>query len=435
MPESLDQARRSRNTSARIPPHDLAAEESLLGALLLSAREIGTAKGIVRAQDFYKSQHGTIFQAIVDLYDAGSPADPITVADWLHRIGELERIGGPPTLVALQTGTPAISNAKRYAEIVVEFATLRNVLSFAAELADRAYGLDVVATLEQAKNGLADLILPTGSVDAGPDLDEYLGFEDIFDWVVPGLIEHNDRVILTGGEGKGKSHAFRQIAVQLAAGIRPFTQTALCDPSKVLYVDLENSGAQCRRKLRPLRAMVPEMDAGNLVVKNRPSGVDLLGRADQKWLTEHIEANRPDVLIIGPIYRMHDGDPTEERPARQVSRFLDELRERYGFALLLEAHSPHGTGRRGEQRTLRPFGASLWVRWPEIGIGLAPDDQDPGTYRLSHWRGARDERAWPTRLVRGKPGEWPWMAPVGASTPPNAEDFIGDSPDYVEEDF
>src|SRR4051812_27093583 len=121
MVQSLDDARRQRNTSARIPPHDLAAEESLLGAMLLSANAIGAAAEVrLSAGDFYKPAHGHIYDAVETLYNRGEPADPITVADELHRAGLLEAIGGPPTLVALQTGTPAISNAARYAKIVEE---------------------------------------------------------------------------------------------------------------------------------------------------------------------------------------------------------------------------------------------------------------------------------------------------------------------------
>ena len=68
---------------------------------------------------------------------------------------------------------------------------------------------------------------------------------------------------------------------------------------------------------------------------------------------------------------------------------------------MMEAHQPYAAGGR---RAERPYGASLWSRWPEFGLHLAESGE------LRHWRGARDEREWPGALVRG--GEWPWTAPT-----------------------
>jgi replicative DNA helicase len=154
MVQSLDDARRQRTTGTRTPPHDLAAEESLLGAMLLSPNAIGAAAEVRLAPgDFYKPAHGHIYEAIETLYHRGEPADPVTVSDELHRAGLLEAIGGPPTLVSLQSGTPAISNAGRYAKIVEEFSLLRRLIGVAAEIADLGYSLpdDVSSVVDRAE--------------------------------------------------------------------------------------------------------------------------------------------------------------------------------------------------------------------------------------------------------------------------------------------
>ena len=109
-------------------------------------------------------------------------------------------------------------------------------------------------------------------------------------------------------------------------------------------------------------------------------------------------ANRPDLLIIGPLYKLHTGDPIDEQPAKTVAAFLDQLRAEHDLVVVLEAHSPHAPN--GTKRPTRPYGASLWLRWPEFGIHLAKNGD------LTHWRGPRDERDWPDALKRG--GEWPW---------------------------
>ena len=102
---------------------------------------------------------------------------------------------------------------------------------------------------------------------------------------------------------------------------------------------------------------------------------------------------------------MAAGDPTEETSAKKVTEVLDRIRVETGAALLLEAHSPHATG--GGKRPIRPYGASLWLRWPEFGLSLS------GEGHLLHWRGPRDERDWPAALERG--GEWPWTPVTNAA--------------------
>src|SRR5687767_15249487 len=114
MVQSLEDARRRQASSRpRVPPHNLQAEESLLGAMLLSRDAIVEAVQICGADDFYKPAHGHVFDAVTSLYAQGEPADPVTVADELRRAGLLEAVGGPATLISLQANTPAIGNAPR----------------------------------------------------------------------------------------------------------------------------------------------------------------------------------------------------------------------------------------------------------------------------------------------------------------------------------
>ncbi|RMH78703.1 MAG: replicative DNA helicase, partial [Actinomyces sp.] len=95
----------------RIPPHNLEAEESLLGAMLLSRDAIADALEIVTAEQFYRPAHAHIFEAISALYAEGDAVDPVTVAEVLDRSGVLEQVGGLDALLSLQVNTPATSNA------------------------------------------------------------------------------------------------------------------------------------------------------------------------------------------------------------------------------------------------------------------------------------------------------------------------------------
>ena len=143
--QPLDNARRRERkngtTTGRVPPHNLDAEESLLGAMLLSRDAIAAGVECCSADDFYGPAHGHVFAAICSLYGQGEPADPVTVADELRRAGLLDAIGGPPTLISLQANTPATSNAARYARIIEEHALLRRLIGVAGEIAEMGYSV------------------------------------------------------------------------------------------------------------------------------------------------------------------------------------------------------------------------------------------------------------------------------------------------------
>lgn len=231
------------------------------------------------------------------------------------------------------------------------------------------------------------------------ELDDFLALDvPDYDWLVPDLIERRDRIILTSKEGGGKSTLIRQVAVQCASGIHPFGGEPF-PPLRVFLLDLENSAQQVSRKIRPLRLAAGDAYAGALLLHVRAQGLDLLDEDDAAWLRGTVADARPDLFMTGPIYKLAGGDPTEERTAKAVAAQLDHLRVTHNCALMLEAHTPYATN--GGKRPERPYGASLWSRWPEFGIYL---DSESGQVR--HWRGARDERDWPSVLQRG--GAWPW---------------------------
>jgi hypothetical protein len=239
----------------------------------------------------------------------------------------------------------------------------------------------------------------TGEPD--PDiLDIIHAPEPEYDYVVPDLLERRDRVVLTGGEGHGKTTHQRQFAVKAASGIHPYTDDDI-DPVRSLFVDLENSVAQTRREFRKLLISAGDRYIrGMLIPIIEPAGIDLTSRADVDWLRERVERNMPvGIVFAGPIYKMAHGEHDEVGDA--IIRAVDQIRADYGCAVFLEAHSPHASG--GGRRPKRPYGDSALLRWPEFGFHLSEHGQ------LTSWRGPRDaERPWPTVLERG--GEWPWSA-------------------------
>jgi replicative DNA helicase len=138
----------------RVPPHNLQAEESLLGAMLLRAQAIADAVQTIHAEDFYRPAHRHIYEAICTLYAAGEPVDPVTVADELRQANLLEVIGGPATLISIQSRTPAVSNAAHYAKIVEESSTLRKLIAIAGDIAELGYNPldDATKTVDTAES-------------------------------------------------------------------------------------------------------------------------------------------------------------------------------------------------------------------------------------------------------------------------------------------
>ncbi len=140
-------------SSSRVPPHNLEAEESLLGAMLLSNDAASVAVERCSAGDFYKPAHGHIFGAIRALIERGEPIDAVTVTDELQRSGLLEAVGDPSVFISLQANTPSIANARHYAAIVEEHALLRRLIGVAGEIADLGYSVpeDVEAAVDEAE--------------------------------------------------------------------------------------------------------------------------------------------------------------------------------------------------------------------------------------------------------------------------------------------
>lgn len=124
----------------RTPPQDLAAEQSVLGAMLLSKDAIADVVESLRAVDFYKPAHALIYDAILDLYARGEPADPITVAAEIDRAGSLQRVGGAVYLHTLVSLVPTAANAGYYAQIVSEKAILRRLVDAGTRIVRLGYG-------------------------------------------------------------------------------------------------------------------------------------------------------------------------------------------------------------------------------------------------------------------------------------------------------
>lgn len=397
---------------------DIDTEKALIGACLITERAIDQASPIVTRSDFVLLRHREIWDAIQEQYATGNTVDVVTIA---ARMPAADAI---TYLHELMVHTPSTSNAAQYAETLAGWSLKRDMVHASGRIADLAYGratsTDPADAAEQARELLANIDMPAGKGAPDKDVATFsAGVDMTHSWLVPDFLERRDRMLVTATEGAGKSVLLTQIAFQVAAGIHPWTLQRIT-PANVLIVDLENSERLVNRRVNLLQK-VPDLGNFNpqrLRINVRPGGIDLSNRTDRRWLMDRCIANATDLLVIGPLYRMQSGtaakgDVGGEDQARNVTKALDDIRNKCDVTLLMETHAPHGGA--GFGRDLRPFGSSVWMRWPEFGIGLrreSPDDKN--RYLLEHWRGPRDERTWPEELHK-RSGRWPWM-PVGMPT-------------------
>jgi len=239
-------------------------------------------------------------------------------------------------------------------------------------------------------------------------------------------VDSPDHLYLAGREciPTHNSVMTRQLAVAAAAGVHPFTGEP-ADPVRVLFIDCENPDRKSRRHFRRLEEIARlqgfPVPRGALRILQKPAGVDLTREDDAAWLLERVTAHKPDFLVVGPFYRLHAADTNDEQAARRVVSVLDAARIAGDCALMTEAHAGHGEAR---DRSVRPTGSSLLLRWPEFGYGMKPKGDMDATGHHHHayiapWRGPREERHWPRLVTWGTHrNDWPWVPVVGELPPP-----------------
>ena len=123
----------------RIPPHNIEAEQSVLGAMILDKEAIIIVSEILKSEDFYKEAHREIYEAVIDLYNKDEPVDLVTLSEELSGRGTLEALGGVTYLSDLSTSGILTSNAKYYAKIVAEKALLRRLIKASSEIIEKGY--------------------------------------------------------------------------------------------------------------------------------------------------------------------------------------------------------------------------------------------------------------------------------------------------------
>lgn len=390
------------------------AERALIGDLLIAPKRVRDAVKHVTPDDFADTTLGQVFGLIAGMVSSGADVTPITVEAEIRRRAAEDTFGSTlwpdhRRMVDLATSGLGVG-IEGHARVIRDASIARQAVQIARRIAaDALNGADpstLAARAIQAFTALRDGARRDGF--AMLTLREVFdAVNDEYDWLIPGLLERGDRVVLTGAEGGGKTTWLRQLAILASVGIHPLKVTPI-RPVRVCYVDVENTARQWKRKSYGIAraaqriAGIDPLDRLRLECTGR---LNLTNDVDVAKVHQVLDDHDPEILVIGPLYKLVPFAITNDNDAAPLIAALDSVRDR-GVALLMEAHAGHGRGVDGT-RDLRPRGSAALLGWPEFGLGIAPDPDDASLSRVVRWRGDRDERDWPEALRRG--GPLPWM--------------------------
>lgn len=196
----------------RTPPHNIEAEQSVLGGMLLSKDAIADVIEIVRADDFYRPAHQMVFDVITDLYGRGEPADAVTVFDELQKRGEMARVGGAAYLHTLTAVVPTAANAGYYAKIVREQAILRRLIEAGTRIVSYGYGGQNEEVDDLVDRAQAEIYKVTERRTS----EDYAALADI----MPGALDELEAIGSRGGQMVGVPTGFADLD-QLTNGLHP----------------------------------------------------------------------------------------------------------------------------------------------------------------------------------------------------------------------
>jgi replicative DNA helicase len=341
----------------RQPPQDLAAEQSVLGGMLLSKDAIADVVEVLHSEDFYRPAHQTVYDCILDLYGRGEPADPVTISAELERRGELVRMGGAPYLHTLIATVPTAANAGYYAEIVAEKAVLRRLVEAGTRIVQLGYhgdqGAQVDEVVDRAQAAIYEVTERTTSEDyvaleelLQPTMDELdaissrggmsqgvpTGFLDL-DACTNGL-HPGQMIVVAARPGLGKStlgldfarscsvkHGMTSAIFSLEMSRTEITMRLLSAEAQIRLTDMRSGRMGDEDWTRMARRM-SEISEAPLFIDDSPNLTMMEIRAKARRLRQR---NDLKLLVLDYLQLMTSGKRVESRQ-QEVSEFSRQIK-------------------------------------------------------------------------------------------------------------
>lgn len=334
-----------------------------------------------------------------------------------------DTLAGANVVIYADSDEPGQAHARTIRESLMEHGCTVTILEPPAATMVNGKRVNDIADHIEIGGKLADLLetTPESAVEAartGFDvLDIILRPKGVTKFAIDHTLARGERLLLLGFEGTGKSTLCRQIAVMCAAGLHPFTGNEM-DPKRVLFIDAENHPEQVLDSWAALVDLASRHGAAVerdqlVVMEEWESDRDLAGPTGSAWLSERVHAYKPELIVMGPLTNLAGKDLRDDEPVRRLRNAVNAARKINDTAFIMEHHAPL-KGAMDRERALRPYGSSLFLKWPDYGYGLKPTEIQ-GTFEWHKNRGPRvRSRVWPSALREGTVGtdDWPWMETV-----------------------
>ena len=263
--------------------------------------------------------------------------------------------------------------------------------------------------VSDVQSELSALPKPAMSDDDSWTLDDIMGLSLVEQgYNMPKMLRANERLVLTGSEGGGKSVFVYQMLTGAAFGVDTFTLDRT-EPKRVLFLDVENNEFQAKANLDKIVPVLREI-AGDVTPEWRSLKrrvVDLLATKDRADILRRVIHYNPDILYMGTAYKLTDITDETHRSVRAIQSVVDRIRQEIGCSVIVEHHAGHGA--MNDRNGMRPEGSSYWLRWPDFGYGMQPLASNDGRrlMRLKPWRGDRaTDRSYPVAVKQGSVLPW-----------------------------
>ncbi len=391
-------------------PQNTGAEEAVVASVLVAERALPGVRERVQIGDFLNGACRYAFDAACRIHDRGDRVDQLTVAAELGRntIGSngssrtaLDEAGGMGWLSKIVADLPTPIGVESYADIVHHNATLRQLLSVSVQIADMARqgGSEVDEIMRRAEALIAD-VTGTPSARAEPftatSLDELLAESDdetesevfVTDGGDGAVVSRRSKVAVAAGTGVGKTNMALGWGRSFGEA-SPFLGLPIPEPRRVLYIPLEGSARNGRRRLHKLWSG-SDSSARERFAVARIDRLDLMDAGQIARLDTLIFEHEPDVLIIDPLRHAHGLDENSNTEMALLTAVLDGIISRHNLALIL----PHHDRKRApfvkrDTGTDRVRGASAFTGWLTSCLTLDRDPSGPDRF-LAEWVKTRD---------------------------------------------
>lgn len=360
---------------------------------------------LVSIEDFDPGDRQNLF-SIMERGYVDDSLNPAWVADEVVRVGKPSQSFTATVLTSGFTGTVGY-----YASQLRDATAKRYAVAALTRGLNRLNSNDSVAeeVVMEVQSELSLLPKPATTNDDTWTLDEIMNIEiEHAQFTLPNMLRRNERLVLTGSEGGGKSVFVYQLLTGAAFGVDTFTLEK-SEPQRVLFLDVENNEMQARGNLDKivptLREIAPDATPDWRSMKRRV--VDLLSSKDRADVIRRVTHYKPDILYMGTAYKLTDVSDDTHRSVRAIQSVVDRIRQEIDCTVIVEHHAGHG--HMNDRNNMRPEGSSYWLRWPDFGYGMQPLQTNNGQrlMRLGAWRGDRaTDRHFPVAVKQSNVLPW-----------------------------